>query len=371
MERFEVVSNTACAALNPAEIAAIVDTAYSLGIPAANTLERTGLSSSSLFHEKCKATLQQHATAICNAVQYTGDRLLPLRAGSQIHLSAFGIIGYALWSSATLREALATAQKYAPLLNLKCGPTLAIEREDAILYFGEQRELSARERELCVEFELAKMLTILRDLHIAGFNTSAIRLPSSSAEHLVRAGIMLDCPRSAHAELAQIRFSAALLDCNLPQANARTHQACLEACDRLLADYSGQSDLATSVRSILTSASGTIPTLTEVAGILYMSARTLRRRLDLLDTSYSQLLDEVRRTLAIRYVSSTCLTTEAMAEKLGYSDAANFSHAFKRWTGQAPGQYRSRASNMTETPRDRFLRTSLASQSFSMQTSAA
>ncbi|MGN5643411.1 helix-turn-helix domain-containing protein, partial [Burkholderia multivorans] len=39
-------------------------------------------------------------------------------------------------------------------------------------------------------------------------------------------------------------------------------------------------------------------------------------------------------------VASTGLTTEIIAERLGYSDAANFSHAFKRWTGKAPRQYR-------------------------------
>jgi AraC-like DNA-binding protein len=69
-----------------------------------------------------------------------------------------------------------------------------------------------------------------------------------------------------------------------------------------------------------------------------------------MNTSYSQLLDDVRKTMAIRYIASTSLTTEIIAEKLGYSDAANFSHAFKRWTGQAPRQYRAMSNHPIDEP---------------------
>jgi AraC-like DNA-binding protein len=73
-----------------------------------------------------------------------------------------------------------------------------------------------------------------------------------------------------------------------------------------------------------------------------MSARTLRRHLEALDTSYSEILDSVQKTMAVHYVSTTSLTIEIIAERLKYSDAANFNHAFKRWTGEAPRQYRAR-----------------------------
>jgi len=49
---------------------------------------------------------------------------------------------------------------------------------------------------------------------------------------------------------------------------------------------------------------------------------------------------EVRRDLALRYLSRSELTIEAIADRLGYSDAANFRHAFKRWTGQPPSKFR-------------------------------
>ena len=90
-------------------------------------------------------------------------------------------------------------------------------------------------------------------------------------------------------------------------------------------------------------ANGTVPTLSQVASRLFVSTRTLRRRLEDAQTSYQEIVAETRRDLAVRYLTETSLSTEAIAEILGYSDTANFRQAFKRWTGESPQQYRRRA----------------------------
>jgi AraC-like DNA-binding protein len=69
-----------------------------------------------------------------------------------------------------------------------------------------------------------------------------------------------------------------------------------------------------------------------VAQNLHISARTLRRKLREENTSFRRLIDELRRDIAIRYLRDTDLTVEDIAESLGFSDAANFQHAFRRWT---------------------------------------
>jgi AraC-like DNA-binding protein len=356
MEPLAMESAVGFAVLNPAEIALIVDTASTTGISPTLTLDGTGLSAATLSQGKCKASIQQHATTLGKAIVLTGDRLLALKAGSRAHLTTFGIVGYALWSSATLREALDVARQYAPLLNFKCGPTLSVEGNSAILHFSEPCAASPAEMEFCLEFELAKVLTFLRDLQIRHFEPSSVKLLSKSPEHIVRAKTLLNCADVQTDRIVQIRFNASWLDHSLSQSNPRTHKACLEACDQLLEAQGTHFDLASSVRSILANASTEIPTLPMVASALCMSARTLRRRLDLMNTSYSRLLDDVRKTLAIRYVASTGFTTEIIAEKLGYSDAANFSHAFKRWTGQAPRQYRAASNAQVEIPKETMTR---------------
>ena len=71
-----------------------------------------------------------------------------------------------------------------------------------------------------------------------------------------------------------------------------------------------------------------------------MSPRTLRRKLEDEKTSFRVLLDELRMHVAIKYLRDTDLTIEAVAAALGFSDAANFRHAFRRWTKGSPQDFR-------------------------------
>jgi AraC-like DNA-binding protein len=78
----------------------------------------------------------------------------------------------------------------------------------------------------------------------------------------------------------------------------------------------------------------------DIANSLNMSPRTLRRRLREENTSFLKLVDELRMDMAIKYLRDTDLTVEDIAEALGFSDAANFTHAFRRWTKAAPHDFR-------------------------------
>ena len=80
--------------------------------------------------------------------------------------------------------------------------------------------------------------------------------------------------------------------------------------------------------------------MAEVADALLLSPRTLRRRLHGLNTRFCDLMAEVRGEVARRYLIDTSWSVERIAEEVGYSDAANFRQALKRWTGQSPQCYR-------------------------------
>jgi AraC-like DNA-binding protein len=73
---------------------------------------------------------------------------------------------------------------------------------------------------------------------------------------------------------------------------------------------------------------------------LGMARRTLVRRLNQHGTSYAELLKEARYRAAIHYLQQTNHTVEDIAFLLGYSECAAFVHAFKRWTGHPPLEYR-------------------------------
>jgi AraC-like DNA-binding protein len=73
----------------------------------------------------------------------------------------------------------------------------------------------------------------------------------------------------------------------------------------------------------------------DVAQNLNISPRNLRTRLAAESTNYTKILDDIRKNSAVSYLKED-LTLEKIAEKLGYSDAVSFSHAYKRWFSKAP-----------------------------------
>jgi AraC-like DNA-binding protein len=80
--------------------------------------------------------------------------------------------------------------------------------------------------------------------------------------------------------------------------------------------------------------------LGDIANRLALSERTLRRRLRALGTSYNRILQDVRSATAKQWLRDSNLTMESIAWRLGYTETANFRHAFKRWTGQSPQAFR-------------------------------
>jgi len=78
-----------------------------------------------------------------------------------------------------------------------------------------------------------------------------------------------------------------------------------------------------------------------VARALGMSRQTLYRRLKVEGTTFEEILEAKRRQLAIRYLGMDRISVKAAAYRLGFSESAAFSRAFKRWTGISPTDFRS------------------------------
>ncbi|PLW84056.1 hypothetical protein CWI75_01525 [Kineobactrum sediminis] len=83
-----------------------------------------------------------------------------------------------------------------------------------------------------------------------------------------------------------------------------------------------------------------LPTFEALTGLLNMSARTLRRRLEREGMSYQRIKDNARRDRAIALLRTRSQSISAVAEDLGFSDPSAFHRSFKKWTGQSPGSFR-------------------------------
>jgi AraC-like DNA-binding protein len=133
------------------------------------------------------------------------------------------------------------------------------------------------------------------------------------------------------------------LELRLIMADPVAARLAREQCERELdALAETERDVVTRVRRLLPRDHGGYHALHDIAGRLHVSARTLKRQLAAHGTTFTDVLDAARRERALTLLSAAEATVEAVAAELGYSDTANFTRAFKRWTGQTPSAFRRR-----------------------------
>jgi len=300
------------------EVAAMMAVCSQRGIAACTVLNGCQVGVEDLNDPNVRISLEQQSQIHRAAAALYGDsRLLP-RMAQRLNLTTFGIVGYALLSS----------------------ESLSCEGSVARMRLLDRYRLDGEAHAAYTVLELAKIGVLLRHVLGEAFKPERAACVGADDAQLQELSQILGCPVDASTSTTEVRFDAGLLERSLPQSNASTHASCQHVCDELMAKLTSHFDLKRHVREIMLKATERPPTLQELAEALCVSQRTLRRRLDALDTSYNQILEDVRRELAIRYLSTTPCTTEQIAQCLGYSDSANFRQAFKRWTGKSPRDYR-------------------------------
>lgn len=159
----------------------------------------------------------------------------------------------------------------------------------------------------------------------------APRISREDADHL--AGRLFF---GAHASFIDVPVDALQTPCRFPDPVA--YRLAITELRRTLERRSSALSFTESVRRLLEQDPGC--SSRNVAALLGISASTLKRRLDDEGTTFRDVRQSLLRERAIVRLLDQSLTTSQIAKDLGYSDTANFSHAFKRWTGQSPSAFR-------------------------------
>src|SRR5262245_49651028 len=140
-----------------------------------------------------------------------------------------------------------------------------------------------------------------------------------------------------------VGYERGYLDLQPPQPEPKLHALLLSHLEQRATELPSALTLSYRVRRlILFELSGGNPSADHIASRLGMSRRTLTRRLLDQGTRFQTLLDEVRLGLCERALISEEVGIAEIAERLGFAEPAAFRHAFKRWTGMTPSQYRAR-----------------------------
>ncbi|MEH6491540.1 AraC family transcriptional regulator [Halopseudomonas sp.] len=317
----------------------LLATAGQLGVAS-----ETCLQSSALTLEGLRAgdsiELWQELAVVRNLVTACPQPGLGLLLGEHYHLTSLGLLGYTMLASRSLADALEVSSRFRALSLSICPVSLQPDPQGVYLTL-DQSVLPDDAWATVIERGLGAWLRVFGELLQRPFVPLKVELnlnqPASLARYCEYFGCSVDLQAGRNAML----IAAADLHAPLPLANSMTQAACASLCQQLCASAEQvHTPLARQVMQALLSHTGGSLGAVEVAGLLGLSERSLHRRLALEGHAFRLLDARVRCNLAEQLLRDTDLRLDAIAQQLGYTEAASFSRAFKRWKGESPAHWR-------------------------------
>ncbi|WP_394672198.1 helix-turn-helix domain-containing protein [Limnobacter sp.] len=313
------------------------------GFAPADILDGLPLNWQHLHESNQFMSFDQMRQLIERGVQLSQCPWLGLEVGLRTPASAHGTLGAAMIASKNLPSAMLLLQRYAGL-----------RQNLANLQFELEPDFAAVLEEWV---DLGPVREYLHCQLLGGLVQLLTAMTGQELPQQLRIEWPFDEPAWAHeyqriAQHNSFGFSQLRVVLNSTLVNSPSLAADDEALQRLLRDCDLQlqrlqqgDTLAQRVRMQLQKTEGPMPTLQTMAAKENLTERTFMRHLQAEDTSFQQLLDEVRQERACWLLANTHNTVEDIAYALGYEDASNFSRTFKRWCGQTPKAYRQEHSS--------------------------
>lgn len=324
------------------KIATIVDALSAEDVAPSDALNGVHLSKSALSSPDTRVSLNQVIESYRNAARLTRNPRFAYQTGLRFHVTSYGMLGFAILSSMNFRQSIRHAMKYHVLAAPVVGLSFKEEgnRGEWSILPIPHPQLDRRLYRFLVELSFGDVVSLHRDVMGPSFAPLELHVTYGPPDDASSYPDVFGCRVLFGQAENRLVFDAEWLDREPRLGNENTHLSTLKLCDELMQDMQLQCGLAGKVRELLLVNLMRRTSFDATAKHLHMTARTLRRKLREEGTSFHKLADELRMRVAIKYLVYTELSTEDVASVLGFSDAASFRHAFRRWTKATPLQFR-------------------------------
>jgi AraC-like DNA-binding protein len=255
-----------------------------------------------------------------------------------------GLLYYVMASSQTLGDALKRVARYSQTTNealvvrFREGNRLII----SLSYSGVPRHSDRHQIEFCM-FAVLRLCRVLTGQKLVPQHFSIAHHRSGATSDMSR---FVGTTVEFGADRDEFALSANARELPLIHADAYLNNLLLKYCEAALAvRRDNMSRLRTKVENAISSLLPHGRVLVEdVARNLGMSKRTLARKLADEGLNFTEILQQLRRDLAVRYLDDRKLHISKIAWLLGFNEVSAFTHTFKRWTGKTPSQMRAAAA---------------------------
>jgi AraC-like DNA-binding protein len=304
-------------------------------------LRRAGLSENDFEKRPPRISAAAQGKLLEYAAEATDDNALGLHLAQQTNPREAGLLFYVASAAQTLGDALSLYARYCRITNEAVRPKLTSSPEGirVQLHFVGLPRHHARQN---IEFMTAASLKGLREMAGRDF-----RLPQVSFAHARNSDLreferFFGCPVEFGASVDQLGFSNETLALPLVTEDRHLLETLRPICDEAAKER--KTPTGTLRASVEDEVQKRLPhgkaKRQNVAKALGMSERTLSRKLTQERTSYDEIVEQLRRSLAVQYIRDRSISLSQIAWLLGYEGSTSFNHAFVRWTGRSPSASR-------------------------------
>ncbi|WPP01604.1 AraC family transcriptional regulator [Pseudomonas sp. HR96] len=304
-----------------------------------------GIDPEQLLHPTLSLALPNYCQVLEEAARQTGCDNFGLRYGQQFQPQALGLLGYVGLCSATLEDALINFAQVFPFHQHSTSIRL-MDLGECYRFDYRIEHGAILERRQDAELTMGMAVNLIR--HVLGPQWAPREV---AFEH----GRPQQWQEHRDVFDASVRFNQAGNSVLIPKRDLAGHAMpghdpvllmLVKDAIRQLGEVNPGPDLLDQARQLINAAlPAGEPTLQAIASALQLSEPTLQRRLREQGLCFSQLVEQSRQQLALRYLRQGSLSISELAPLLGYSETSAFSRAFKRWLGVSPRQWRNSAIN--------------------------
>jgi len=320
-------------------VAAALASVRARGLNADEMLGKVGLSPSLLQVPQARVSAQHYGAlwrtiALALDDEFFGQDSRRMKAGS------FAMLCHAVVNCKTLGQALDRSLRFYALILDDFSGSLMRDGKEARIVLHE-RAAGANQRVFA--HELLLMLLYGVSCWLVGRRIPILRTEFSYPEpaHSAEYRLMYCAELGFNRPNTVIAFEAAYLDLPVVQNERSIKEFLRTAPESILVKYKNGSSLSSKVRRRLRQfLPGEVPDFEGLADEMNMAAATMRRRLHEEGESYQSIKDQLRRDLAISYLSHSSRSVMDIALELGFSERSAFHRAFRKWTGASPGEFR-------------------------------
>ena len=317
---------------------ALVDACRKRGVDVEALIKSAGLTKEKIYNPDARISVHQMAELWRQAYALSGDDHLALHAAESLEAGAYRIIDFLAGHSATVGEALSKISDYSPLINTSV--YLPIDYDNKHVNFRlETNDGSSISRAYAEYFFAACYLRVAQV--VGDFKPEMIEFSHPAPKEISEHQRIFRCPVYFEKEGLRMVISKNVWQQKSVNSNPVLFSVLDQHAQMLVGELQEPLSILNQVRkAIIGELRGGNPNLEWVSKKIGVSTRTLQRRLHEQSTSFGNILEEMRESMAKNYLEDKRVSIVEVAFLLGFSEQSSFQRAFKRWTGLTPLQYR-------------------------------